>query len=37
VLQAIYSAPAPLQRWLELERADGAAALEKLLQESLSG
>ena len=29
--------PAPLQRWLELERADGAAALEKLLQESLSG
>eukprot|EP00964_Phaeocystis_antarctica_P131469 scaffold95363_cov29-Phaeocystis_antarctica.AAC.2 len=24
VLQAIYSAPAPLQRWLELERDDGA-------------
>ena len=34
VLRAIYSAPAPLQRWLELERDDGAAALERLLQEA---
>ena len=34
VLRAIYSAPVPLQRWLELERDDGAAALERLLQEA---
>ena len=26
VLKALYSAPAPLQRWLDLERDDGAAA-----------
>merc|ERR1740139_601339 len=31
VLIAFYSAAAPLQRWLHLERDDGAAALDLML------